>query len=197
VSSDPLAEIRAERERARAEGDANTDLCCLATIDASGLPAVRMLVLREVSDSSLAVFCSRSSPKFEQLQNPESWELLVFWPSIKRQFRVRGRVEEIPAEEIRDNWVRRPHGSKLLDHYHARVRAQSTEIGSRADLLEEMSRLEQELSAEGELTFPSTATGFRLFAERVEAWRESLDRIHDRRHYALVDGLWSERVLVP
>lgn len=199
--SDPLGEIRRERERARALGDPNADLCCLATSDAGGHPALRMLVLREVTERSLAVFFSRSSPKFEHLASSGRWELLLFWPSIKRQFRLRGTHEEIASEEIRANWLRRPRGSQLLDHYHARVAPQSTPVPSRDELLAGMTRLEAELTDESdpseELPFPSTATGFRLVPHRIESWAESPDRVHDRRLWTLVEGVWTVQTLVP
>ena len=193
----PLQDLRREREEARAAADPCTDLCCLATVADDGSPRLRTLVLREVTDLSVAVFCSRTSPKAHQLLSNGACELLIFWPTIRSQYRVRGPVEEIEVEEIRRNWERRPWESKLLDHLYASDHPQSSEIASRDALEAEVERLRELYPDTDSLPFPEGPTGFRVLASQVEIWRESADRIHDRRCYSLEGADWREQVLVP
>ena len=196
----PLIELADERQRARAAGDSHANLCALATVSPEGRAAVRTLVLREVSDRWLSVFCSRTSPKWEHLQGTGGFELMVCWPSIGRQFRVSGSTDSvtvIDSDEMRAPWTNRPTESKLLDHYYAHGRAQSSVVASREALLADIAKLKDGFGGRDDVPYLESAGGLRLIAESVETWRESPDRIHDRRLYRWHEDGWGCEILVP
>ncbi len=193
----PLHDLQRNQQRARDANDSNAELCCLATVSKAGRPGLRVLVLREVTNNALAVFFSRSSAKWEQLQATKTYEILIYWTAIKRQYRIRGSFTEIPQPEIQKNWKKRAYGSKLLDHYYQRFDPQSSPITSRDQLLEGIATLAREYPESNQVPFPQGVMGVRFAAEQVEVWRESPDRIHDRSLYSLRGPKWHHQVLVP
>src|SRR2546429_10027318 len=73
-----VAEIVADGDRPRADGDPLVDACILATSDGHGPPGVRALVLRDVGEQGLGLLISASSPKWEPLHSGR-YELLILW----------------------------------------------------------------------------------------------------------------------
>ena len=44
---------------------------------------------------------------------------------------------------------------------------------------------------------PPHWSGFRVVPERIEIWFGARYRLHERQHYARVDGAWTKRMLYP
>jgi len=186
---DPLAALRADRQRARAAGDPLAGLCWLAT-SAGGAASVRTLVLREV-DGDFAIFTNASSPKWRQLLSGAQPELLVYLPSCRAQYRLRGVLTPIAAATMAQHWQQRPDWGRRLDHAYER-QAQSSELVS-AELLDAIRACTDAPSA-----MPPGVRGLRLQATRIE--RLLLDDTrppHDRRLWQHDGCLWREVLLMP
>jgi len=193
----PLTDIINDRVEARKQGDSNADICFLALADKDGQASVRTLVLREITDSYLVLFLNRTSPKWQLLQQGANYELLLWYASMQRQYRIQGTMRPLDSDVVRQTWQRRPHGSKYLDYVYQEMAAQSSEIESREQLVNEIQRLKKTYKVD-EMQAPAEVGGIELIAHRVEMLdlnRE--DRIHDRRVFSLHDGLWTVKILVP
>jgi len=195
---DPWQQLTADRERARAEKDPGADLGYLATASCAGQPSVRTLVLRGTGERSIDLFCSRSGAKWLDLEANPSYELLIYWPSCRRQYRVRGRWHEIPEAERHASWHAQPHLSRVLDWYYSEGRPQGATLPSRQTLLDEVSALALQHPDDPNLEPAPLATGLRLTSD----WVEILDlcgpdRLHDRRLYRWAENGWSAETLVP
>src|SRR6201994_2941068 len=68
----------------------------LATVDADGLPDVRMVLLKEVDHAGFVFYTNLDSAKGSELIAQPKAALLFHWKSLRRQVRVRGpeRVSE-------------------------------------------------------------------------------------------------------
>jgi pyridoxamine 5'-phosphate oxidase len=198
--ADPIAQIVADRQRARAAGDAFADLCVLATADGPGPPALRTLVLRDVGPQGVGLLVSSRSPKWGPLEAGR-YECLLVWLAIRRQYRIRGRLAPMPAGRLGDYWRQKGHASQLLDHYYESEAPQSSPVASREAFLAGIERLRRRHPGPGEIPPPAPLRGVYLVPDRVEAWRGSPDRLHDRRLYvrrgAGPAAGWTETVLVP
>lgn len=194
--SDPIAEIVADRERARAAGDPFTDLCILATADRSGTPGVRTLVLRDVGPQGVGLLVSALSPKWAPL-GAGRYECLLVWLTIRRQYRVRGRLAAMPDERVEQYWRQKEHESRLLDLYYTQVRPQSSPVASREAFLEGIQDLRRQYSTADAVPRPDGLRGVYLVPDRVEAWRGSPDRLHDRRLFERRGDGWRIEVLIP
>src|SRR5262245_48822342 len=193
---DPLTLIVDDRARARAAGDPCTDLCVLATAQDRGLPGVRPIVLRDIGPQGIGLLISRTSPKWEPLASGR-YELLLLWLTIRRQYRVRGRVGPMPEALVETYWSQKVHESRLLDLYYATQAAQSSPVPSRERFLEGIEDLRQQYPSPEAVPRPDLLQGVYLIPERIEAWRGSPDRLHDRRRFTRDGTLWREETLVP
>lgn len=194
--SDPIDAIVADRARARAAGDPFTDLCVLATAADGEPPGVRPIVLRDVGPRGIGLLISGTSPKWEPLARGR-YELLLVWLAIRRQYRVRGGIAAMPDAQVAIYWDQKVHASRLLDLYYATHHAQSTSVPSRERFLEEIDGLRRRHPTPESVPRPDLLRGVYLVPERVEAWRGSPDRLHDRRRFARSGGRWVEETLVP
>jgi pyridoxamine 5'-phosphate oxidase len=199
ATPDPIALVVEDRARARAAGDPFADLCVLATgggAEEPGPPGVRPIVLRDVGPQGIGLLISRTSPKWEPL-SAGCYEVLLLWLTIRRQYRVRGGVAPMPDALVETYWNQKVHASRLLDLYYATYGAQSTTVPSRERFLEGIDTLRQRYPSPEAVPRPELLRGVYLVPERIEAWRGSPDRLHDRRSFARAGGEWREETLVP
>ena len=193
---DPLALIVADRDRARSAGDPFADLCVLATAQEPGQPGVRPIVLRDVGPAGIGLLISQASPKWAPL-SAGHYELLLVWLTIRRQYRVRGSVAPMPEALVQTYWSQKVHESRLLDLYYATYGVQSSVVPSRDRFLEGIETLRRQYPSPDSVPRPDLLRGVYLVPDRIEMWRGSPDRLHDRRRFAR-DGVgWREETLVP
>ena len=189
----PIRELQRARESARSLDDSNADACFLALAG----PSVRTLITRDIGDRGITLFINKTSAKWETiLKNPEA-QLLFWFNSLQKQYRVSGRIEELDAVEIEENWRRRPAGSKHLDHAYGSFARQSSAIASRDSLVRHINR-QKETIDEDKMTRPPGATGILLRPGAIERLDlNDRDRLHDRRLFIRTHAEWEEQVLMP
>jgi len=177
-----------------------TDLCVLATAGmtagVAAAPGVRPIVLRDIGPQGIGLLISGSSPKWEPL-SAGRYELLLLWLSIRRQYRVRGSIGPMPDEMIETYWNQKVHASRLLDVYYATYGGQSTAVPSRDAFLQGIDTLRQRYPTPEAVPRPELLRGVYLVPERIEVWRGSADRLHDRHRFVRGATGWREEVLVP
>lgn len=194
---DPIADIISHRERAREAGDSNADICFLSLADNDGKASIRTLVLRNIENRGFSVFINRSSPKWAILSGAGSWQILLWYASQQKQYRLSGEMEQIDEALVRDSWRFRPDGSKWLDLVYETLGPQSSPLKSRKQLVDHIGKLKQEHAIE-KLQAPSQVGGAILRVNEVERLDLSNpDRIHDRRLFSWDKGVWKEKPLIP
>ncbi|MFW1676746.1 pyridoxamine 5'-phosphate oxidase [Pontibacter sp. JAM-7] len=165
----------------------------LATADADGMPAARIVLLKHFSEEGFAWYTDYRSDKGRQLRENPQAELLFYWYGLERQVRIRGQVVELSDEMADEYFQQRPLGSRLS----AAASSQSHPIGSRGELETTVKRL-QECYPDGEVPRPSLWGGYQLIPERFEFWQGRENRLHDRFRYSLQkNGEWSVERLQP
>lgn len=194
----PVELIICDREQATSHVDPNADICFLATADQEGRPNVRTLVLREINENRFSVYLNEGSPKWMQLQQDTGYQLLLYYPSVQRQYRLAGTVARLPAAIVQKSWKLRPRGSKYLDYYYQEKAQQGSVLGSRSELTRGIDDLINQFPDPNTLQAPAHAIGIELVITSIDRLDlSSPDRIHDRRYYRLVNDGWTEQVLVP
>ncbi|MEH6515921.1 MAG: pyridoxamine 5'-phosphate oxidase family protein [Halioglobus sp.] len=185
-------------EKAKSLGDSNAPFCSLATVSNTGQASVRTLVLREVTEDSFVIFVSDTSPKWDHLEHSKQFELLVFWPSLMQQYRIRGELSELSTPTMERHWAKKPYDSKILDHFYVGVQPQTSPIDSRESLLAGIDALKRQYPSDQDIPFPNSAKGVSIKATYIETWHSSdSDRLHERHLYLLSEGQWERQVLVP
>jgi pyridoxamine 5'-phosphate oxidase len=142
-----------EAERAEIN-DANA--MSLATVDASGLPNVRVVLLKGLDPRGFVFYGNAESAKGQELlANPKA-ALCFYWKSLRRQVRVRGTVEQVSTAEADAYYASRPMGSRI----GAWASQQSRPLESREVLKQAVARFEEEfegLTRCGRATGPASA----------------------------------------
>lgn len=185
---DPVALLKADRVRARANEDPMANLCVLATLGADR-PEARTLVLRDVDDR-LGLFFNGHSPKAREVGRSDAVAVLVYLPSLSLQYRLHTTLTAIPADIVHANWQYRPDVPKKMDWLYER-HPQSSAIASRQMLIDELPTATPDRA-------PASAIGYFLAPLAVE--RLDLGQangVHDRRRYTHQGEVWHEQVLVP
>jgi pyridoxamine 5'-phosphate oxidase len=103
----------------------------------------------------------------------------------------------MPEDLVATYWNQKVHASRLLDVYYATYGAQSTAVRSRDRFLEGIEELRQRYPTAEAVPRPDLLQGVYLVPDRIEAWRGSPDRLHDRRRFIRGGGEWREETLVP
>ena len=185
---DPVAVLKADRARARANDDPMASLCVLATVG-TDRPEARTLVLRDVEDR-LGLFFNGGSPKASEIHRSDAVTVLVYLPSLSLQYRLHATLAAIPAKIVHANWQYRPDVPKKMDPLYEQ-HPQSSVIASRQMLISQPPAATPENA-------PASAIGFYLAPLTVERLDLGQDNgVHDRRRYTLQGEMWREQTLVP
>jgi pyridoxamine 5'-phosphate oxidase len=192
ATQDPIAEFRRLLEKARQSEAGDATACCLATADAAGKPAARMVLLKGVDDAGFVFFTNYRSRKARELDANPWGALCFYWSSLDRQVRVEGPVRRLDTADSDAYYASRAHGSRIA----AWASKQSQPLASRADLVARVARYEAKFLGR-EVPRPDFWGGYRLSAERIEIWHNRLYRLHDRFVYRPTADGWERQRLYP
>ncbi|MFG6137078.1 pyridoxamine 5'-phosphate oxidase [Halomonas sp. B23F22_10] len=174
-----------------AEGE-DANAMTLATVDSQGFPHARVVLLKGADDQGLKFFSNYHSHKGSELANVPQAALVFWWPSLARQIRVEGSVEQVSEQESDAYFASRPRASQL----GAWVATQSVVIPGRQWLEERENRFEQAYEGQ-DIPRPVHWGGYRLVPEMIEFWQGQPSRLHDRIRFERRDDHWHRFRLAP
>ena len=192
--ADPFALFEDWMAEARKTEPNDCNAMSLATVDAAGMPDVRILLLKEVADGGFVFYTNLESAKGEQLRDNPVAALCFHWKTLRRQVRVRGTITRVSDAEADDYFHSRPRGSRI----GAWASKQSRELESRFALEKEVARYAAKFGV-GEIPRPDYWSGFRIRPLSIEFWSDGQFRLHDRTRYdrQSVDADWTVSRLYP
>ncbi len=156
----------------------------IATATNSGIPSVRVVLLKEFDQTGFTFFTNYKSRKGRELEENPFAALLFWWGIFERQVRIEGKVEKISKEESEAYFNIRP----LKSRFGALASNQSEVIESRALLEERFHDLEKKWGENPPK--PENWGGYKLIPNRFEFWQGRRDRLHDRICYEKVNDVW-------
>lgn len=173
-------------ERARSADDVyEPRAMSIATVDATGAPNVRTVLLRFLDPRGPGFVSSSDSTKGVELGGDPRVAANLVWPAMFRAVRLRGVVERIDEDEVAAYWSSRPYGSRIS----AWASHQSAPVAGRAELEERVAELERLYPDHGhpdDVPVPPTWWGYRVRAHEVEFWAGRPSRLHDRLVFTAV-----------
>jgi pyridoxamine 5'-phosphate oxidase len=166
----------------------------LATVDADGLPNVRMVLMKDFDERGFVFYTNLDSQKGRELDATHRAALLFHWKSSNRQVRLRGPVSRVDNPEADAYFATRPR----LAQIGAWASKQSAPLESR-HAFEQAIALHAAKFVVGTVPRPPNWSGFRLSPVTMEFWQDRPFRLHDRVEFrrAARDAPWRKTRLYP
>jgi pyridoxamine 5'-phosphate oxidase len=164
----------------------------LATVDADGLPDVRMVLLKGFDAQGFVFYTNFESAKGREILATMKAALCFHWKSLRRQVRVRGNVEVVSDAEADAYYASRARGSRI----GAWASKQSRPLESRLALEKAVAEFTLK-HAIGDIPRPPYWSGFRIRPVLIEFWHDRPFRLHERVQFTRTGESWEKTRLYP
>jgi len=166
----------------------------LATVDESGLPDLRMVLMKGYDAGGFVFYSHIASPKGRELAANPKAALLFHWKSLRRQVRIRGSVSSVMEAEADAYFATRPKQAQI----GAWASKQSQPLESRFAFEQAIAKVAAKHLI-GEVPRPQGWSGWRIAPLRFEFWHDRPFRLHDRIEFRrdAVGQPWSKTRLYP
>ena len=164
----------------------------LATVDADGLPNIRMVLLKGNDERGFVFYTNFKSAKGQEVLASMKAAMGFHWKSQRRQIRIRGRVEQVSDEEADIYYDSRHPQSRL----GAWASDQSRPLENRQELVDRLKVFEEKYGTE-DIPRPPHWSGFRIIPQEIEFWQDGEFRLHDRVVFTPDGDGWSGQRLNP
>jgi len=181
----PLGQWRRWYDDAVAAGCTEPNAMTLATVDATGRPDARYVLVRGVDDRGLWFFTNTESVKGAQLAGHPVAAVVFGWLELHRQVRLRGPVVPLARAEVEAYFASRPRSSRLASW----ASRQSTVLPDRATLLDALAAVEARFPGD-DVPAPPWVGCYRVEPDEVEFWQGRAGRLHDRLRYRRDGETW-------
>ncbi|PTW50153.1 pyridoxamine 5'-phosphate oxidase [Rhodovulum kholense] len=193
AGDDPFAIARAWLAEAEKTEPNDPNAIALATVDAQGLPNVRMVLLKEIEPDAFLFYTNYESVKAGEITLTNKAAFVLHWKSLRRQIRVRGVTEKEEGEKADAYYASRALQSRL----GAWASRQSRPLASRRELMAEVALVTARRGVSPQR--PPFWGGFRLRPLEIEFWADGAFRLHDRFRWCrdTLDAEWKIARLYP
>lgn len=200
TESDPFRIFAAWYHAAQSAEPRDPNAMALASVDQTGLPNVRMVLLKGMDgeetgrERGFVFYTNIESAKGDELIAQPRAALAFHWKSLERQVRARGMISRVSDQEANDYFASRPIGSQI----GAWASAQSRPLESREARQTAYEQLTKRYE-DADVPRPPHWSGFRLTPVEIEFWQAGEFRLHDRRQFlrAEKDADWQSGLLWP
>lgn len=159
---------------------------CLSTVDESGFPDSRMVLLKDFDENGFTFYTNLNSNKSKNLAKTPFASLCFHWQNLKRQVRIQGKVSKVKDSVADEYFASRPRGSQI----GAWASEQSKILENREILLKKVGEFEKRFENKV-VPRPHFWSGFVVRPFKIEFWQEQESRLHDRFQYSLKeDNSW-------
>lgn len=173
---DPLAIFEAWLAEAGASEPNDPNAMALATVDAQGMPDLRMVLLNGRDARGFVFFTNTESAKGVELAANPRAALLFHWKSLRRQVRIRGPVVPVSVDEADAYFATRHPRSRRGAH----ASLQSRPLRDRPTLEAALAEVERTFPDDNAIPRPGHWSGYRVIPNSIEFWRDGANRLHDR-----------------
>jgi pyridoxamine 5'-phosphate oxidase len=195
MSVDPIARFIAlfdEVRRTPREILPEPTAFALGTVDPTGQPSVRIVLLKTVDERGFVFYTNFESRKGRELLASKKAALCFHWQHIETQVRIEGDAERVSDAEADAYFSSRPRGSQI----GAWASQQSRAIAKEGDLEAAVADVGARY-ANVTVPRPPHWSGFLVRPRRMEFWKGMPSRLHVREVFTLAQGVWTEERLYP
>lgn len=190
--SEPFALFATWLKDAEASEINDPNAVALATVDADGLPNVRMVLLKGFDARGFVFYTNFESQKGQEILGQKKAAMCFHWKSLRRQIRLRGDVEIVSDAEADEYYQSRPLGSRI----GAWASTQSRPLEGRFALEKAVAEYTAKFAL-GNVPRPPHWSGFRIIPRSIEFWHDRKFRLHDRIEFRRDGDGWSKVRMYP
>ena len=165
----------------------------LATSSSSGIPSVRMVLLKGLSEKGFVFYTNFNSNKGIDLKSNPNASMCFHWKSLRRQVRISGKAVVISDQEADKYYSSRAYESRI----GAWASSQSQVMQNRNEFLDKFKDFKKKYPDQNNVPRPSHWSGWRLTPKEIEFWLEIKNRVHERLNYKKEKNIWIKEVLYP
>ncbi len=192
MNDNPIQEFDRWYQDAQKLGLRYPNAMALATVDAKGVPSVRIVLMKHFDEEGVVFYTNLTSHKSKDIESHPIASVCFHWEALGRQVRVTGRVTPVSPEEADAYFASRARESQL----GAWASKQSETMGSRAEFEKRLRDYTQKFEG-GPVPRPEGWSGWRIAPDEIEFWIERPFRLHDRFVYARKGSQWARQILYP
>lgn len=193
LHADPIRQFEKWLKDAIAAELPDPTAMCVATVDESGQPSQRLVLLKDVSADGFVFYTNLGSRKATELAANPKVSLHFPWHPLERQVIVYGTAERVSNTQVMKYFLSRPKESQLA----AWASEQSRPVSTRQALMQKFAEIKHKFE-HGEVPLPSFWGGFLVRPHQIEFWQGGEHRLHDRFMYRKEDdSRWSIDRLCP
>lgn len=174
AGDDPFEIARGWLAEAEKSEPNDPNAVALSTVDADGMPNVRMVLLKEISEDGFIFYTNYNSAKGRELSANPKAAMVLHWKSLRRQVRIRGMVSREEGVRADDYYASRSLKSRL----GAWASEQSQPLDSRATLMAKVAKITAQKGPNPPR--PPFWGGFKIAPVEIEFWADGAFRLHDR-----------------
>ena len=165
----------------------------LATSSSSGIPSVRMVLLKGLSEKGFVFYTNFNSNKGIDLKSNPNASMCFHWKSIRRQVRISGKAVVISDQEADKYYSSRAYESRI----GAWASSQSQVMQNRNEFLDKFKDFKKKYPDQNNVPRPPHWSGWRLLPNEIEFWVDGEGRIHERLNYKKSNDKWVKELLYP
>ena len=188
----PILKVHEWVQEAQKESVALPHAMNIATINDSGKPSSRMVLLKRISQEGFVFFTDYEGGKGTQISNSSHIALNFWWAKTNKQIRIEGECSKVSEKENNEYFESRPRGSQIS----ASVSLQSQEIESYDNLVKDSEELENKY-LDKEIPRPERWGGFLVKPSSIEFWIDQKNRLHKRELFTTDGSSWKKTLLSP
>ncbi|MDA0989398.1 MAG: pyridoxamine 5'-phosphate oxidase [Verrucomicrobia bacterium] len=179
--------------QAQATGMDLPNAMTLASVDPTGRPSARIVLMKQFDEGGLVFFTNYASRKGRELARNPAVALVFWWKELGLQVRIEGELGRVSTAESEAYFNSRPRGYRL----GAWASHQSRAIAGKQTLRQAFKKYQAAFKGKP-VPRPPTWGGYRVTPQRFEFWTNRDNRLHDRVEYnRSKSGRWTRRQLAP
>ena len=196
LPASPFEQLKAWIDEATGQKVKEPYAMSLATCGADNKPSVRIVLMREITETGIVFYTNYESAKGQDIAENPNAEVLFFWNELERQVRISGHIAKIDATKSAEYFQKRPHDSQVGAWVS---QPQSGEVASRDVMEQTFESLQNDYPESEPVPTPEFWGGYEITIEQIEFWQGRANRMHDRIVYTQdADNTgWQTKRLLP
>lgn len=162
----------------------------LSTVDTTGHPSSRVVLLKTIDDMGIVFASSATSKKGIDISHQSAVAGTLWWRETMQQVNFIGYATRLSATKSDAIWMKRTRDAQAV----AAISHQSAAIVNEESMRCAVTKL---IDSDMNIVRPETWHAYHVAIHEIEFWHGSEDRFHHRLRYKVGNDVWNYQRLQP